>query len=154
MSLEGLEKNLQKNCLKVRMDRNWIWPQEVISDSSDRLKLRKFRTIEKPVVSPVWATRSLVIPGSGLTLVTYRDVQSIDWYGDAPTDCRKQVFRHDQMIRVQFRGDNESLEILKSIPISVSNQFHGAWANSKSKDQFHGFQYPWYSSLKEIQRRK
>ena len=31
------------------MDRNWIWPQEVISD---RLKLRKFRTKEKPVVAP------------------------------------------------------------------------------------------------------
>ena len=71
---------------------------------------------------------------------------SYSWYDNVRWSDRRliiseQVFRHSDH-QVQFRGDNESLEILKSVPISVSNQFHGAWANSKSMDQFHGFQYP------------
>ena len=249
------------------MDRNWIWPQEVISDSSDRLKLRKFRTKEKPVVAPcsdpesdifhfskytffdskyphfrpdlgskfnyihIFYTFSVlkgynftgqICPFLAISFSTFvplvfhffkiftfpkyplfqkQSVKTISrrtpwwpvstggfwkrgyyekwncfekwifwnnndykwrfspaklysltllsisysWYDNVRWSDRRliiseQVFRHSDH-QVQFRGDNESLEILKSVPISVSNQFHGAWANSKSKDQFHGFQY-------------
>ena len=80
-------------------------------------------------------TRSLT-----LLSISYSWYDNVRW-SDRRLIISEQVFRHSDH-QVQFRGDNESLEILKSVPISVSNQFHGASPNSKSMDQFHGFQYP------------